>query len=504
MFGVRAILLSKSQFADKAAAEKWATDRHYVSTAVHAQGSDWMVVQAEGAGPTKKILLEEGVSLIVGECAPGATMSVASECFECRPSVERDSKKGRLARMTWEFQCLDTVGKNRRIYPEELFKTSATLLNSEAARGRVYGRLDHPSEWDPKQHYVTLSDAAIKLVSIEVVKPKTVRVVADVADNEHGRQLISLLEVEGDVSISQRALVLWGTPTKEEEVAYGLEEGQVIDIARALRLITYDAVGQPGFDSAGTPTVTESEHMTAKEMLAKFRTDNPEAAALIKSEIDGAVKTALEAEKASMATAIATAVEAAKPTIATEATKTLQADLAAAQKKVADLTKVVDTLQPALSQLTGKAETEATKAATLATEKAEKLEKDLKAANEALATAQTELKAIKDKHEILHAAAEAAKIAAKVRETYKDHKFKNQILASIEGIATEAEALQAAARKAAEIDAVYAAIREEFGGGDEAAKPGAVDPEGKKKAEGDPGLKAVANALAGPFLIDAA
>lgn len=370
--------------------------------------------------------------------------------FDVKPAMEAakdPAKEGRLARLTYEFACRGTVGKNMRVYPTEVFDPAAKDLNARCQQGRILGRMDHPSEWSDEAFRVTTRDAAVICVSVECVGDNKVRVVEDVLDNSHGRQLMSILAAGGNPGISQRGMALWESATREEKSRYGIPEDGPLEIARVLRLVTYDTVSNPGFDDASNPIVTEEALEEAPmKTVAEVKAGLPEVAAALILE-------GKEAAKAEAKTAASAAMEAEKPALIEAATKPLKDKVTELEATNLKLTGALEAVKPILAgagiALETVADTEVAKrmgtmATELATTKAELA--TTKAANEA---AQTELKTLKGKES-------ARAITAKVEEKYGKSKFWPQIKSACEGETDETKALEKAAAKVGEINSMAA------------------------------------------------
>jgi hypothetical protein len=366
-----------------------------------------------------------------------------TKAFEALTAAE---KKGRLARLTYEFECMDTVGHNRRIYPRAIWAEAARNLDVQCQKGRVWGRNDHPDPWDWNCSIPTMADAAVRIVKVEAVPDtKKARVVVDVLDNEFGRQLMSLKAVGGDLCISQRGFADWQEATSEQKALYGVREQDDLVIATGLRLITYDMVSQPGFETAGNPTSESSRGTPPMKTALEVRTALPAVAAELIEE----GRKSVDVPKLT-----SEAIAAEKPKIVEEATKPLKADLAKKDESIDALKKAFETIKPALvasgiafetvsdAQLKARAEAAESKVTTL-----EATVKDLQTK---LTAAESTVNTYKAK--------EAAEAALKpVREKYGKSVYAEQILKACDGATDEKKALELAAAKVAEIKATLEA-----------------------------------------------
>lgn len=349
-------------------------------------------------------------------------------------------KKGRLGRMTYSFKTADTLNRNRRIYPKDVMEKAVAELSARIDKKCVYGRLDHPDPYSSKGGIVTLNDAAVMLAGCKM-DGNEVEVVFDMLDNPHGHQLMSILECDGNPGVSQRGYAEWREPTDAEREKYGIPEGQYVDVAEWLRLITYDVVSEPGFADANNATVTEQHQsganaMTLEELKAKFPHLYNEAVAQGRA-----------AAEAEMAAKIEKAVNERKPQIASEAVATVQKDLDTERAKVGKLTKALEAVKPLLVEhgIVNEQITDAQAAAKIVTLEGQLTAKDgeIKVANDKLAALQAQVNA---------AAAEKARAdaIAAVQEAYKNDARLAVILESVKLIKpnTKEQALEFAKTQA--------------------------------------------------------
>lgn len=260
-----------------------------------------------------------------------------------------EAKKGskRLGRMTYEFRMADTVNRNRRIYPSEVVKVAVNEMQDRISKNRVMGRLDHPDPWEMSALMVTLSEAVVKIVSVEMASDTDIKVVADVLNNEYGRQLVSIIEAGGNPGISQRATASWRDATDEERAQYQIPEDAYIVVAETLRLITYDIVSEPGFGDADQPTVTEAKGAVmdlSNLTLETLKAGRPDIVRTIMAS--GAAEAKSEVEKQ-----IAEAVEAKRPEIVAEAEKAAKVKVEEANAKRDKAIEALKAVKPALEAL---------------------------------------------------------------------------------------------------------------------------------------------------------
>lgn len=369
----------------------------------------------------------------------------ADPAFESLGAAE---KKGRLGRFTYEFACMNTVGRNRRVYPTEVWKPAAALCDAECKRGRVYGRLDHPPIWSEDAGIPTTRDAAVRVVSIEALDSTKARVIFDVMDNPDGQRLMSIKAAGGDPCISQRAWGDWDQATDPEKAQYGVPTDENLVIARGLRLITFDVVSQPGFDEAGDALVTESNQEGSEPMFktpAELRAANPELYALIAAEGKATVDVGKLTTEA---------VAQAKPGIVEEAVKPLNTTVAEKDLVIKGLRDAFETIKPALIKLGVPFESVSDKDLLARLDKANGEKLTLTNENAALKGRADEAeRKLREREEKDASEAALAPVTAK----YGKGKFAEQIIGAARGKKTEKEALEAAAVEVARIKAIQTA-----------------------------------------------
>lgn len=396
-------------------------------------------------------------------------------------ALSAEKKKGRLARFSYEFACMDLVNLNRRVYPRVIWTEAARLLNTDCGRGRIWGRMDHPDPWDPNARIPTTRDAAVRVISVEG-SDGNAKVVFDVLDNPDGHRLMNMREVGGDICISQRGMAEWDEASQSEKTQYGVPPEEDLLIARGLRLITFDVVSQPGFESAGNPNVTESQgnQTMLPKNVAELKTALPDLAQALINEGKGLVDTTKIGNEA---------VVAATPKIVEDAVKPLNTTIAEKTKVIDSVKVALEALKPAM-QLVGielATVTDAQLQAKVTTLTADKSALESKVADltTKLNAAEALVKTYKDGE-----ASEAA--ITPVREKYGKGKFATQILAHVKALKPKdaAEALRFGADKAAEIKATIAAAGGTINdaafesGGATVTKPGEVSTENRGEPNG--------------------
>jgi len=383
---------------------------------------------------------------------PRGTEVTASEHFDVRAKFVALEKmgdkgtKGRLGRLIYEFETADVLNVNRRIYPQAVVAMAIAGLNGRCEKNQVFGGLDHPAPWDHNALLVTLDDAAIKVDSVEMVGETLARVTVDVMDNEKGRKIMAILAVEGNPGISHRAAVRWRDPTQQERLEYKIPDNTFVDVAEAMRLITYDIVSEPGFAGADGATVTEQATPGADEMKtpAELKAAHPalydlmiaEGRALALGDADAKVKAANEAAATKHAAEL----------------KTVQEALAATQTNLKIATEALSGLKTAQKTLgiVNEQITDAHAAAKIAT-----AEGEVKALTTRVATLEAEKKTLGDQVETGLKIGRVRTALEAVATQYQGSPAKNLILKRVArlGIEDTNKALEAARTELADLEA---------------------------------------------------
>lgn len=348
-------------------------------------------------------------------------------------------KAGRLGRLSWEFQMGDRLNRNRRIYPLAVCSMAMEIFGEQIKRDMVFGRVDHPDEWSPNSDRVTLSDAALKITEAKIDTKGVATVTCEILDNPFGQQLASVLAVKGNPGVSQRALARFREANDVERARFQIPDGEFVRVAEALRLITYDAVSDPGFADAQNPAL---EHkVTSGDQSMKTPAELQLAHPTLYTETVSIGRTLALSEAAGT---VEKAIEAKKPEIIAAAVQPLTAQLTLKAAESAELKKALELVKPALVKLgiVNEQVTDAQAATRIATAEAKvtTLEAAVAAANETIKARDTEIAAFKN----TEAAVTSLRLVA---EQYKDHPHRNQILHQVAAgnIADPTKALEAAA-----------------------------------------------------------
>lgn len=130
---------------------------------------------------------------------------------------------------TGEFGKADVPTENRRIYPKRIWEREIKRIQPALAEGKVLAELDHPA--DGKTSLKRVSHVVKKLW----MEPDgRIMGEATICDNEHGKQLKSILKAGGAVGVSSRGM--GSTQTNED----GMDV-----VGEDFEYITHDCVADP-------------------------------------------------------------------------------------------------------------------------------------------------------------------------------------------------------------------------------------------------------------------
>lgn len=100
-----------------------------------------------------------------------------------------------------EFGRADVPTQNRRTYPRKVWQREIQRIQEAIRAGKVLGHLDHPADGKTSLKHVSHIITALEMLDDGQIVGE-----AKILDNEHGRQLRSILEANGAVGISSRGL----------------------------------------------------------------------------------------------------------------------------------------------------------------------------------------------------------------------------------------------------------------------------------------------------------
>jgi len=174
---------------------------------------------------------------------------VLEDWYDLRPTFrlfeETDTNRppGSIALITGRAAKTGIINKNKRYYSREVFEKSIGKAQTQIAEGSMLGELDHP-DWDASLKTTTIRFTKIYLEE-DQQDPERPFVAFEgiVLDNEHGRQLLSLLEAGVKIGMSTR-----GSGKRRVGNVAGEEDVTIIE---EFLLEGIDAVGNPSNQFAG-------------------------------------------------------------------------------------------------------------------------------------------------------------------------------------------------------------------------------------------------------------
>lgn len=296
---------------------------------------------------------------------------VLEDWYDLRPTfhlfeeTDTDRPPGAIALITGRAAKTGVINKNKRYYSREVFEKTIGKAQTAIAEGSMVGELDHP-DWDASLKTTTIKFTRLFLEE-DHNDPERPFVAFEgiVLDNEHGRQLLSLLEAGVKIGMSTR-----GSGKRHVGNIAGEEDVTIIE---EFDLDGIDAVGNPSnqfagiahHEGEGDDDDPSSEGDEMELTLETLREKHPK---LVEAIQQMTVKSLLDAHEKAMEE-----LNAEQKTVMSE----LQDRLKVANDKIADLAIKIES--------TGKSNAEKVLA-----EKIEEATKDAKAtAEKAVAEAKT-------------------------------------------------------------------------------------------------------------------
>lgn len=174
---------------------------------------------------------------------------VLEDWYDLRPTFrlfeesDTDRPPGSIALINGHAAKTGIINKNRRYYSREVFEKTIGKAQTAIAEGSMVGELDHP-DWDASLKTTTIKFTRLYLED-DHNDPERPFVAFEgiVLDNEHGRQLLSLLEAGVKIGMSTR-----GSGKRRVGNIAGEEDVTIID---EFELDGIDAVGNPSNQFAG-------------------------------------------------------------------------------------------------------------------------------------------------------------------------------------------------------------------------------------------------------------
>lgn len=152
-----------------------------------------------------------------------------------------ESKDGKHI-MRGEFGKADVPTENKRIYPRSIWEREIKRINADIAAGKVMGELDHPADGK-----TSLKRVSHIIKHLELTEDGRIMGEAEIADNEHGRQLESIRKAGGAVGVSSRGM---GSTAMNEDGYEVVQEDYTY--------MTHDCVADPAVRTS-YPTFSQGE-----------------------------------------------------------------------------------------------------------------------------------------------------------------------------------------------------------------------------------------------------
>ncbi len=174
---------------------------------------------------------------------------VLQDWYDLRPTYrlfeneDPNRPPGSIALITGRAAKTGIINKNRRYYSREVMEKSVGKAQTQIAEGSMVGELDHP-DWDASLRTTTIKFTKLYLEE-DQQDPERPFVAFEgiVLDNDHGKQLLSLLEAGVKVGMSTR-----GSGKRRVGNVAGEEDVTIIE---EFLLEGIDAVGNPSNQFAG-------------------------------------------------------------------------------------------------------------------------------------------------------------------------------------------------------------------------------------------------------------
>lgn len=166
-----------------------------------------------------------------------------------------------------EFGRADVATQNRRVYPRKVWQREIQRVQEAVQSGKILGELDHPS--DGKTSLKRVSHIITKL---EMNDDGVIVGEAKILDNEHGRQLASILKAGGAVGVSSRGM---GSTQSRSD---GMEEVQ-----EDFQYMTHDFVADPAVITSYPKFQTEVR-MIEKERVVQETMEKTEAPVVVEDK----------------------------------------------------------------------------------------------------------------------------------------------------------------------------------------------------------------------------
>lgn len=178
--------------------------------------------------------------------------------------------------MKGEFGRADVPTENKRIYPRKIWEREINKIQNALREGKVLAELDHPADGK-----TSLKRVSHVIKHLEMTEDGRIVGVAQIADNEHGRQLKSILDAGGSIGVSSRGM---GSTAMNEDGYEIVQEDY--------SYMTHDCVADPAVKTS-YPTFSHTEskqteanltEKTDKENLMDKKSEKPVSVTLTLTE----------------------------------------------------------------------------------------------------------------------------------------------------------------------------------------------------------------------------
>lgn len=209
-------------------------------------------------------------------------------------SLQEGSNNGKLV-VRGEFAKAGVPTRNKRIYPENVWKKQISRLSEAMADRKVYGELDHPDTGKPSLSRVSHLVTDLKLEDGILIGE------AEALDTTCGKDLQVLFKAGCKVPMSSRG---WGTTKTDKDGNEVVQEDY--------RLVSFDFVADPADKDAYPDVVSESESesdsaeavITKEEYDAQLTLATNEIRAKLECEIREEYESKIKAEADTSAPAV--------------------------------------------------------------------------------------------------------------------------------------------------------------------------------------------------------
>lgn len=189
-----------------------------------------------------------------------------------------------------EFGRCDVPTENRRVYPRSLWEREVKKIQAAIKQGKVLGEAEHPADGR-----TSLKRVSHLITDLQITDDGQIIGEARILDNEHGRQLQSILKAGGSIGVSSRGM---GSTSMNEDGYEIVQEDY--------SYMTHDFVADPAVKTSYPEFKSESKELKAKLasdepalQLAEVTPEKNEQAAVSSDEIVSGVVSVTETKKKS-------------------------------------------------------------------------------------------------------------------------------------------------------------------------------------------------------------